>query len=270
MSEITCQGSTHISLHELARVSSQATTMNISFEEKRILVTGAGQGIGRELALRLVKYKGQVFALSKTKKHLDTLVTADPRIQSICVNLCDWDATRKAVQSVLPIDLLVNNAAFACLSSFLDATPAAFDQTFDVNVKAVLNVSQVVARSMIERKNGGSIVNISSQAGQAALKDHAVYCSSKGALDMLSKVMALELGPHNIRVNCVSPTVVMTEMGKLGWSDPQKAQSMISKIPLGRFADVDEVIDPVIYLLSDRSSMINGTCLPIDGGFLAG
>lgn len=128
-----------------------------------------------------------MFALSKTKKHLDTLVAIDPKIQPICVDLRDWDATRKAVQNVLPIDLLVNNAAVACLSPFLDATPEAFDLTFDVNVKAVLNVSQVVARSMIERKSGGSIVNISSQAAYAALKDHTVYCSSKGALDMLSK-----------------------------------------------------------------------------------
>ncbi|XP_011701588.1 PREDICTED: L-xylulose reductase [Wasmannia auropunctata] len=244
--------------------------MNISFEGKRILVTGAGQGIGRELALRLSKYKGHVFALSKTKKNLDSLVANDPRIQPVCVDLRDWDATRKAVQSILPIDLLVNNAAVACLTPFLDVTPEEFDLTFDVNVKAVLNVSQVVAKSMIERKSGGSIVNISSQAGQAALKDHAVYCTSKGGLDMLSKAMALELGPHNIRVNTVGPTVVMTEMGKLGWSDPQKAQSMINKIPLGRFADVEDVVDPVIFLLSDRSSMINGACLPIDGGFLAG
>ncbi|CAL1680362.1 unnamed protein product [Lasius platythorax] len=243
--------------------------MNINFEGKRILVTGAGQGIGRELALRLSKYKGEVFALSKTEKNLDSLVTADPKIQPVCVDLRDWDATRKAIQNILPIDLLVNNAGVACLTPFLDATPEGFDLTFDVNVKAVLNVSQVVAKSMIERKSGGSIVNISSQAGQAALKDHAVYCASKGALDMLLKTMALELGPHNIRVNAVSPTVVMTEMGKLGWSDPQKAQEMISKIPLGRFAEVDEVVDPIIYLLSDRSSMINGACLLVDGGFVA-
>ncbi|XP_018303536.1 L-xylulose reductase [Mycetomoellerius zeteki] len=244
--------------------------MNIIFEGKRILVTGAGQGIGKEIALRLSKYKGQVFALSRTKENLNSLVAIDPKIQPICVDLRDWDATRKAVQSILPIDLLVNNAAVARLSPFLDATPKEFDLIFDVNVKAVFNVSQIIVENMIERKHGGSIVNVSSQAAQAALKDHTVYCMSKAALDMLTKTMALEVGPHNIRVNSVGPTVVMTEMGKLGWSDPQKAQSMINKIPLGRFADVDEVVDPVIYLLSDRSSMINGACLPIDGGFLVG
>ena len=243
--------------------------MNISFEGKRILVTGVGQGIGRELALRLSKYKGQVIGLSKTKENLDKLRAQDSSIQTVCVDLGDWEATKKAVESVLPVDLLVNNAAVAKLKPFLDATEEEFDLSFNINVKAMMHVSQVVARDMIQRNVPGSIVNISSQASQAALRDHAVYCASKGALDMLSKTMALELGPHNIRVNTVNPTVIMTEMGKLGWSEPEKAQSMLSKIPLGRFGEVDEVVDAIAYLLSDRSSMINGVTLPVDGGFLA-
>lgn len=86
---------------------------------------------------------------------------------------------------------------------------------------------------------------------------------------MLSQVMALELGPHNIRVNSVNPTVVMTDMGRLGWSDPEKAKDMLSKIPLGRFAEVEEVVDAVLFLLSDKASMCNGVYLPVDGGFLA-
>ncbi|KAG5308052.1 DCXR reductase, partial [Acromyrmex insinuator] len=226
-------------------------------------------GIGKEIALRLSKYKGQVFALSKTKENLDNLVTIDPKIQPICVGLRDWNATRKAVQSILPIDLLVNNAGVTCVTPFVDATCKEFDFIFDINVKAAFNVAQIVVKNMIERKCGGSIVNISSQAGQAALKDHATYCMSKAALDMLTKTIALEAGPHNIRINSVGPTVVMTDMGKMAWSDPQKAQDMLNKIPLGRFADIDEIVDPVVYLLSDRSSMINGVYLPIDGGFLA-
>lgn len=139
------------------------------------------------MALRLSKYEGQVIALSKEKANLDKLCKEDPRIQSICVDLSDWNATRKAVESVLPIDLLVNNAGVAYLNSFLDATSEDFDLTFTVNVKAILNVSQIIAKNMIQRKVGGSIVNISSQASQAALKDHVVYCASKGAVDMLSK-----------------------------------------------------------------------------------
>lgn len=226
-------------------------------------------GIGKQLALRLSKHGGQVVALSKTKKNLEKLCAEDPRIETVCVDLSDWHATRKAVQSVLPIDLLVNNAAVASLNPFLDATEDDCDAMFNVNMKSILNVSQVVAKDMIERKVAGSIVNLSSQASQAALKDHAIYCASKSALDMLSKCMALELGPHNIRTNTVNPTVIMTEMGKLGWSNPEKAETMLSKIPLRRFGEVSEVVDAVVFLLSDRSSMINGATLPVDGGFLA-
>ncbi|XP_043483853.1 L-xylulose reductase [Leptopilina heterotoma] len=243
--------------------------MNINFEGKRILVTGAGQGIGKELSKRLSNCKATVIALSKTQKHLDNLKAENPKIETICADLKDWNATRRIVQSVLPIDLLVNNAGVALLKPFLEATSEDFDLTFDVNVKAVMNISQIVAKDLIQRKMPGSIVNLSSQASEAALKNHTVYCASKGALQMLTRNMALELGPHKIRVNSVNPTVVLTEMGRLGWSNPEKAQEMLHKIPLGRFAEVDEVVDAVVFLLSDFSSMINGIALPVDGGFLS-
>lgn len=243
--------------------------MNINFKGKRILVTGAGQGIGKDLTLRLAQSEATVIALSKTQQHLDNLKKQSPKIETVCVDLTDWDATKKMVQNVLPIDLLVNNAGVALLKPFLEATSEDFDLTFDVNVKAVMNVSQIVAKNLIKRKLSGSIVNLSSQASEAALKDHSVYCASKGALQMLTRNIALELGPHNIRVNSVNPTVVLTEMGKLGWSNPEKKKEMIDKIPLGRFAEVNEVVDAVIFLLSDHSSMINGIALPVDGGFLA-
>ncbi|XP_066955810.1 D-erythrulose reductase-like [Macrobrachium rosenbergii] len=132
-----------------------------------------------------------------------------------------------------------------------------------------MNVSQVVAGDLIAREQRGSIVNVSSQAGQHALRDHTVYCSTKGAVDMMTKVMALELAPKGVRVNAVSPTVVMTDMGRIGWSDPAKAGPMLARIPQGRFAEVDDVVNAIIYLLSDESDMVNGHLLPVDGGFLA-
>lgn len=236
---------------------------------KRVLVTGAGRGIGRQLVKALVECKADVIALSFSKSNLDSLVK-EVKVKTICVDLNDWDATRAAIEAAGPIDCLVNNAAIAILEPFLEVGPESFDRSFNVNVKAVINTSQVVAKSLIERKCPGSIVNVSSQASQAALVDHTVYCGTKGALDIISKVMASELGPHNIRVNCVNPTVVMTEMGKLGWSKPEKALPMLSKIPLGRFAEVEEVIHAILFLLSDKASMITGTTLPVDGGFLAG
>lgn len=171
---------------------------------------------------------------------------------------------------------------------------------------------------MIDRGTGGVIVNLSSQASSRAILNHASYCASKGALDQLTRVMALELGPHQarrsaprpragtrpltppaaslqIRVNAVNPTVVMTPMGRRNWSDPAKGGPMLARIPLGRFAgaraargrrcapamrdrnesrgcaraEIEEVVDAVVFLLSDRSTMINGAMLPIDGGYWA-
>ncbi|XP_073345788.1 L-xylulose reductase [Pagrus major] len=243
--------------------------MEISFAGKRALVTGAGKGIGRATALALARCGAKVTAVTRTQADLNSLVQECASITPVCVDLADWGATEASLQNVGPIDLLVNNAACASLQSFLDVTPDQFDQSFSVNVKAVLHVSQIVARGMKARGSGGSIVNVSSQASQCALRDHAVYCATKGALDMLTKVMALELGPHQIRVNSVNPTVVMTEMGRLGWSDPEKAKSMTSRIPLGRFAEVEDVVNSILFLLSDKSNMTNGVTLPVDGGFLA-
>ncbi|CAL8380654.1 unnamed protein product [Gadus morhua 'NCC'] len=245
--------------------------MEISFVGKRALVTGAGKGIGRATALALVRCGAEVTAVTRTRADLDSLVLECPSIRPVCVDLADWDATDAALRDdvVGPIDLLVNNAACASLQPFLEVTPEEFDRSFSVNVKAVLHVSQLVARGMKSRGRGGAIVNVSSQASKCALKDHTVYCATKGALDMLTKVMALELGAHQIRVNSVNPTVVMTEMGRLGWSDPAKARTMTSRIPLGRFAEVEDVVNSVLFLLSDKSAMTNGVALPVDGGFLA-
>ena len=120
---------------------------------------------------------------------MDKLSDEDPRIETVVADLTDWNATRKAVESVLPIDLLVNNAGVVCLAPFLELTEAQFDLTFGVNVRAMFNVSQVVAGHLIRRKSGGAIVNLSSQAAQAALLDHSAYCSSKGAVDMLTRCL---------------------------------------------------------------------------------
>ncbi|KAI5651834.1 enoyl-(Acyl carrier protein) reductase domain-containing protein [Phthorimaea operculella] len=243
--------------------------MEISFKGKRILVTGAGQGIGRGIAVELWRAGADVVALSRTRSHLETLQAEYPSIDIVDVDLANWEKTREVVESLGHFDALVNNAAYASCQPFLECTLSEFEKTFDVNVKAVLNISQVVARKMVEKKTHGAIVNISSQASKAALKDHTIYSSSKAAVDGMTRAMALELGPYGIRVNAVNPTVIMTEMGKVGWSDPARAKEMTSKIPLGRFGEVKEVVDAVVFLLSERASMINGVELPIDGGFLA-
>ncbi|CAH2236805.1 jg8564 [Pararge aegeria aegeria] len=243
--------------------------MEISFKGKRILVTGAGQGIGRGIAVELWRAGANIVALSRTRSHLESLQSEYPSIDIVDVDITDWDKTRQVVDSLGHFDALVNNAAVAVCEPFLTCTAADFDKTFNVNVKAALNISQVVAKKMVENKTHGTIVNISSQASKAALKDHAIYSASKAALDALTRAMALELGPHGIRVNAVNPTVTMTAMAKVGWSDPERSAEMKAKIPLGRFGEVFEVVNAVVFLLSEKSTMINGVELPIDGGFLA-
>ncbi|CAF4923041.1 unnamed protein product [Pieris macdunnoughi] len=239
------------------------------FKGKRVLVTGAGQGIGRAIAIDLWRAGAIVVALSRTRSHLESLQNEYPSITIVDVDVADWEKTRNVVESLGHFDALVNNAAVAICQPFLECTPDAFDLMSNVNVKSIINISQVVAKKMIENNTKGAIVNISSQASKAALKDHTIYSASKAGLDAITRAMALELGPHGIRTNAVNPTVTMTAMAQVGWSDPEKADAMLSKIPLGRFAQVSEVSDVVLYLLSDKASMINGVELPIDGGFLA-
>lgn len=243
--------------------------MNIHFKGKVALVTGAGKGIGRETCIRLSECGAQVVAISRTQSDLDSLSADHPEIRTLCLDLTETALIKSELPKLGPIDLLVNNAAVGILEEFLTISEEAFDKQFNVNVKACIFVAQMVARGMVERGNGGAIVNVSSQASQAAIKSHTVYAATKAALDQITRVMALELGEHQIRTNSINPTVVLTDMGKIGWSDPVKANQMKVKIPLGKFAEVSDVVDAIIYLLSDKASMINGVTLPIDGGFLA-
>jgi NAD(P)-dependent dehydrogenase (short-subunit alcohol dehydrogenase family) len=187
----------------------------------------------------------------------------------VACELGDAAAAQAAALEAGPVELLVNNAGISVPQSFLTTTADAFDRTMSVNVRAALLVGQVVARDWITRGHRGAIVNVSSQASQAALADHAAYCASKGALDSLTQVMALELGPHGIRVNAINPTVTLTPMGEMAWGDPAKSGPMLAKIPLGRFARPKHVADAVIFLLSGQADMISGVTLPVDGGFLA-
>lgn len=243
--------------------------MEINFVSKKALVTGAGKGIGRDICKALFNGGAEVYALSRTKSDLDSLVAEMPGIHPICADMLNLKDTVAALEALGGIQLLVNNAGFVVLESFLEVTEESYDKIMDINLKAALFLSQSIAKKMIAEGKGGSIVNISSQASQVALKDHTVYCASKGALDQLTRMMALELGPHNIRTNAVNPTVVWTDMARKAWSDPVKSGEMLSKIPMKRFAEVKDVVNAVMYLLSDKSDMINGVTLPIDGGFLA-
>jgi NAD(P)-dependent dehydrogenase (short-subunit alcohol dehydrogenase family) len=237
------------------------------FKQKRALVTGAGKGIGREIAKMLHRSNAQVIALSRTEKDLQSL-REEIGCETIIAELAEPNAAKRAAEQAGNVDLLVNNAAIAILEPFLKVTVDAWDKTMAVNLRAVMIVSQVIARQMIGRGVGGSIVNVSSMASFQALPDHAAYCATKAGLDQLTAVMAVELGEHNIRVNSVNPTVVLTDMGKRAWSDPAKGGPMLARIPLRRFAECKDIASVVCFLLTDGAAMVNGLALRIDGGFL--
>ena len=241
--------------------------MSASFHFKRALVTGAGKGIGRGIALKLAYLGAKVHAISRTQADLESLRKECSDIDVCNVDIADWDKTRLEVESIGPIDLLVNNAGVLQLSPFVDATKDHLDNVFDINFKAAFNISQVVVKGMIERGQGGSIVNISSIGGlKPYVPATSVYGSSKAALNMLTRNMASELGPHNIRVNSVNPGVLLTSM-VLKHNDAETIKPwFIPRIPLGRLTEVDDVVNTTLFLLSDQAAMVNGVTLSVDGG----
>lgn len=237
------------------------------FEGKRVIVTGAGKGIGRATAKLLAARGADVVALSRSRADLDALV-AEIGCTAVAVDLEDARATRAAAREALPADLLVNCAGTTELQSVLDTDDAAFDAIMAVNCRAPLIVTQEFARDLIARGRTGAVVNVSSVSSTIGFADHASYCASKGALDALTRVMANELGRKGIRVNAVNPVVTLTPMAAKAWSDPAKSGPMLSRIPMARFVEPEEVAAVIAYLLSDEAAMVNGICMPVDGGFL--
>lgn len=212
----------------------------------------------------------KIIAVSQTLSKLESIKKdLGDQVTIICVDLASWEATEKALAGHCDqVDYLINNAGYAFLRPLEELSCEEVDKILNINVKAPILLTKMVSKGMKSRK-AGSIVNVSSVASLMAVDDHIPYAASKGALDMVTKCSAKELGPFNIRVNSVNPTVVWTDMGRENWSEPTKSDALKSKIPLGRFVEVREVIDPILFLLSSDSSMINGTTMPIDGGLVA-
>jgi Dehydrogenases with different specificities (related to short-chain alcohol dehydrogenases) len=240
--------------------------MEGTFKGKRALITGGGGGIGKEIVLLLKRKGANVVIIDRSKNDLEAL-KKEIECDTIIADLSDAEQAKKAAERALPVDLLVNCAGVNNLQPFLETTVENFEETINVNTRAIMIVSQVVARNMVEQKRGGSIVSISSIASALAFQDHTTYCISKGALDQLTRCMANELGHYGIRTNAVAPAMTMTPLGRKAWSDPAKSKPMLEKIPLGRFNETIDIANVVAFLLSDEASMMNGTILAIDGGF---
>ncbi|MFC0267619.1 SDR family oxidoreductase [Kushneria aurantia] len=236
-----------------------------SLQGRRYLVTGATSGIGQAVALALCERGAAVVALGRRPEALQAL--ADAGCETHALELTDSAALEQLIEATGPFDGLINSAGITHVESALTLPADAIDDVFHTNARASAVAARCVARGMIAAGRSGSIVNVSSQAALVALDDHLAYSTSKAALDGITRALCLELGPHGIRVNSVNPTVTLTPMAQKVWSAPEKRDPMLAAIPLGRFAELEDVVEPILFLLGDGAKMISGVCLPVDGGY---
>jgi len=238
------------------------------------LITGASKGIGAEICRVFSDAGADIVAVARDIKGLEE-VAAEVRATGrkcliIAADLASPDgpgaAATEALEKVGAIDILINSAGVARIDPALDLTLQQWDETMAVNLRAPFLMSQALAPRMIAQ-NWGKIINISSQTGVVALEDHAAYAASKGGLNALTKSLMAEWARHNIQVNAICPTVVLTPMGKQVWSPPEKSGPMLEKTPLGRFGEPVEIADLALYLASPAAELVNGSLVMIEGGF---
>ena len=240
---------------------------------KRALITGASSGIGRACAVALAEYGAAVTLaarradqLEETAAHLRGLgQTADVLVMDVG----DVETTKDAVARHGPFDILINSAGTARHSKAIDTTSEDFDAVMNVNLRGAYFLSQAVAKGLIAAGRPGSLINISSQMGHVGGTDRAVYCASKFAVEGFTKAMAIELGAHNIRINTICPTFILTELTQPTFEDPGKRAWVLDKIKLGRVGKVQDIMGAAVYLASDAAALVTGTAVMIDGGWTA-
>ena len=242
--------------------------MNTGLKDRVILVTGASGGIGAATVRMLIKEEAKVIASGRNEDKL-TELAVETGCDVLPFDLAS-ELSVKAALSEIEVFGVVNCGGWGGeIASPMETDLEVFDKVNSINARGTLLVVKYASKGMIKAGLGGSIVNVSSQASLVGLAGHVSYASSKGAVDAMTRVSALELGKHNIRVNAVNPTVVMTPMSEWYWGRKDVGGPLLEAMPLGRWATEEDCAAPIIFLLSDSSAMISGVCLPIDGGFTA-
>jgi 3-oxoacyl-[acyl-carrier protein] reductase len=237
---------------------------------RRAIITGAARGIGASIAAAF-RREGAELALLDRDGDACASVAAGLGAHAVAVDLADPDDARRATQAAIDhlggVDILVNNAGILRMAPLLDITVDDWDATFDVNVRAMLLTTQVSARAMIAAAQPGCIVNMASMGGKVGSPNQAHYAASKAAVISLTRVSAMELGPHGIRVNCICPGYVLTEMGA-STRTPEMVAAWSSKSPLGRCAEADEVAAMAVFLASDDARYSTGEAMNVAGGMV--
>ena len=241
------------------------------------LITGAGRGIGRSVAIAFAQAGAEVWLTARTQRELDELAAeihaTGGRAHTAACDVTDAPAVKRMVAAIPSLDILVNNAGMNLPEPFVNVSEERLDRVLNLNVRSMFIVAQAAVKKMLEaadrKTRGGAIVNISSQMGHVGAENRTVYCMTKHAIEGLTKALGVELAAQNIRVNSVAPTFIETPMTAPMFAKGDFSQWVHERIPLGRLGQLDEVVGAVLFAASPAASLMTGTSLIIDGGWTA-
>ncbi|MEH6583120.1 MAG: SDR family oxidoreductase [Halioglobus sp.] len=232
------------------------------------LVTGAGKGIGRACAETLASAGANVIAVARTREDLQSLERDFPNQIESWVDDVTNTSFLQRLEELSQLDILVNNVGTNTPQFFAEVETEVLDRMLNLNVRSAFLVAQAGARVML-RQGSGSIVNMSSQMGHVGAVKRTVYCMTKHAIEGLTKAMAVELAPKGIRVNSVAPTFIETPMTRPMLADKAFHSDVMSRLPMQKLGQVEDVANAVLFLASSASGMVTGDSLKVDGGWTA-
>ena len=237
---------------------------------KTAIVTGGNSGLGFATAKKLCDNGIKTYIIGRSKEKTDEACKEiGPNAIPVLYDLNDIGGIGEMIENLTrenPIDILVNNAGINLKKEFTDVTDEDFLSVIHTNLLSVFAVSKAVVQNMKENK-GGSIVNISSMASQYGIPKVIAYSASKGAIESMTRAMAVELAPFGIRVNCIAPGFIKTKMSSAALdNDPERKNKVLGRTPMGFLGEPSDIADAVYYFALSESKYTTGTVLPVDGG----